>query len=50
MAAHGAVTDSAGETVPAVMGALQTVADALIQFAEFMVQVLFDVVLAGDVG
>jgi hypothetical protein len=46
----GAVADAAGKAVPAVVGALEAVINALIQRIEFLVEISFDVVPAGQVG
>ncbi|MNE67369.1 hypothetical protein D3C80_1629710 [compost metagenome] len=45
-----AIADTPGEAVPVVVNALQAVVDALVQLAEFLVEVAFDIGPAGHVG
>ncbi|MNM95339.1 hypothetical protein D3C81_1077780 [compost metagenome] len=45
-----AIADASGETVPAVVGALQAFVDALVQLTEFLIEVSFDIAPTGDVG
>ncbi|MNG39437.1 hypothetical protein D3C84_1275180 [compost metagenome] len=44
-----AVADAPGETVPVVVSALQALVDALVQFAEFLIEISFDVGPTGHI-
>ncbi|MCY1438483.1 hypothetical protein D9M71_546850 [compost metagenome] len=46
----GAIAHSAAETVPGLMGAVQAAVDALVELAEFLLEIAFDVSPTGDVG